>query len=128
MTPARILLEEALALLRLTEDAPLSERIDAGGMAAAAQHRASIRLGADGGLLDWPELRADLDRLLGVPSSSAPDFASWLSAFHARLRPSHPQAFAIALLRLNGLDDAAIAARLGLGARLVRRIRQDVPC
>ena len=126
MTPARVLLEEALALLRLTEDAPLSERIDAGGMAVVAQHRAEVRLGAR--LPGWPDVRSELAELFGAPPSAAPDFASWLAALHARLRPSHPQAFAIALLRLNGLDDAGIAARLGLVARRVRRIRQDVPC
>ncbi len=129
MNAARVLLEEALRLLRLTEDAPLSERIDAAGMAALAQKRAEIRLG--GAMGDWARLQPELGALLGIPASASPDLASWIAALHARLRGSHPLAFAVAALRLDGLDDALIATRLDLGPRLVRRIRLDfaeAPC
>lgn len=131
MSSARVLLEESLRLLRLTEDAPLSEQIDAAGMAALAQSRAEIRLGGTEGLGDWACLRQEMGALLGVPASGAADLASWISALHARLRRSHALAFAVAALRLDGLDDALIAARLDLGPRLVRRIRLDfaeAPC
>jgi hypothetical protein len=123
MNVSRVLLEETLALLRLAEEAPLAGQIDAPGMAAEIERRAEIRLGGREGMLDWGAVQAGLDALLGVASPGVPCFAPWLSHTHARLRDAHPRAAAVAALRLAGFDDRDIAGRLGLGPRLVGRIR-----
>ena len=117
---ARTLLEEALRLLCLTAETPLGGGIDAAGMANVARRRARARLGAG---FEEPTV-ADLDVLMET-RSGAPDLATWFQRTHERLRPTHPRAFAIAILRLEGCTDREIAARLDLGPRLVKRIRTE---
>lgn len=123
MNPARVLLEETLALLRAAEDTPLGGRIDAAGMAGDIERSARTRLGEAANEGDWPAVRARMDALLGVPPSDDTDFVAWLARTAARLRDLHPRATTVAAMRLKGLDDRDIAERLGLGPRLVGRIR-----
>lgn len=128
----RALLQRMLACLRRSRETPLQFEIDAGGIVAAALADASSAVARDQAGAE-SALNELIEDLLGVERgvSFAPEavrpagLAAWLARVYRTLRAVHPATIDILALRLDGLEDRAIAGRLHLGLRLVRQITRE---